>query len=350
LVGEDGQVLESNRFRQDLWSNVASGSIVPRDLNRLKGRWSNTGIPVGKDDWPVMRALKKGETVQGEMIDVQFLDGRHGTDLVSAAPIKDDKGRCIGAVLILQDITEQRKLEQDAIEAKERAEMYLEFITQDIRGHNSTISNYIQLSLAKDKLGKRKDDLQRALEEVNTSSELVDTMRKIQLVETHEASHGLVELTSLVDDVIAEVRPLGGTRTTFERAPHHECFILASPMLKEVFWNVMTNAIKYSEGDLRITVRQTYSYDGGREYHKVTIEDNGPGISDDIKPKVFLRKYRGRTKAQGSGLGLYLTKRLVEEHGGKIWVEDRVSGDQTKGARFIINLPAVATGVEPDDI
>jgi PAS domain S-box-containing protein len=349
LVGEDGQVLESNRFRQDLGSYEVPRQSLPGDHKRLKGRWSNTGIPISKDDWPVMRALKKGEIVRGEMIDVQFVDGRHGTDLVSAAPIKDDKGRRIGAVLIVQDITEQRRLEQDAIEAKERAEMYLDLITQDISCHNSTISKYIQLAMAKDKLGKRKDDLQRALEAVNTSSELVDTVRKIQLVETHDASHGLVELTSLVDDIITEVRPFGGTRTTFERVPHHECFIHASPMLKEAFLNVLINAIKHSEGDLRITIRQNHSYYGGREYHKVIIEDNGPGIPDDIKPKVFLRKYRGRTKAQGSGLGLYLTKRLVEEHGGKIWIEDRVSGDRTKGAKFIIHLPAVAAGVEPDD-
>jgi signal transduction histidine kinase len=228
--------------------------------------------------------------------------------------------------------------------------MYLDLITHDINGHSSAIIKHIQMAMSRDKQDKWKSDLQRALDAVNASADLIDTVRKIQLVETHDATHGIVELTSLLDDVIDEVRPLGGTRTRIDRLPCQECYILASPMIKEVFWNVLTNAIKHSEDEVRIAVRQTRSYDGGREYHKVIIEDNGPGIPDDIKPKVFLRKYRGRTRAQGSGLGLYLTKRLMEEHGGKIWVEDRIPGAPTRGAKFIILFPAIASGPEPDDL
>jgi len=77
------------------------------------------------------------------------------------------------------------------------------------------------------------------------------------------------------------------------------------------------------------------------------MEDDGPGIPDDIKPKVFLRKYRGQTKGQGSGLGLYLTKRLVEDNGGRIWLEDRVPGDHSRGVRFIVHLPATTFPAAP---
>ncbi|MGE5403280.1 MAG: sensor histidine kinase, partial [Candidatus Doudnabacteria bacterium] len=73
---------------------------------------------------------------------------------------------------------------------------------------------------------------------------------------------------------------------------------------------------------------------------RCTVEDNGPGVPDDLKPKLFHRFQRGKTKAHGKGLGLYLVRSLVESYEGKVWVEDRVKGDHSKGARFVVMLPA----------
>lgn len=341
LVDAAGKVLESNDKRSEIWGGRLAKDRIIDGVHTIRAKWSNNGMPVPKDGWPITRALKNGEFVKGEMIDIIRPDGMHGTELLSAAPINDGRGKRIGAVGILQDVTEQRQLEHEALEAKERAEMYLDLLTHDIQGHNAAISGYIQLAMVKDKQGKKKDELQKALDAIMASSDLIDTMRKIQMVEMHDAAHGQIELNAMLEEVIDDVKMIGGERTHIEKATHPGSYTMASPMIREAFWNVLINSVKHSEGDVHMVVRQNRSYDGGREYHKFIIEDDGPGIPDDVKPKVFLRKYRGRTKAQGSGLGLYLTKRLVEEHGGKVWVEDRVPGDYTKGARFIIHLPAV---------
>jgi signal transduction histidine kinase len=77
-----------------------------------------------------------------------------------------------------------------------------------------------------------------------------------------------------------------------------------------------------------------------KAYLKVIVEDNGPGIPDDLKSRLSNRFQRGQTKATGKGLGLFLVKTLVDSYGGRIWVEDRVPGDYTQGARFILVLPA----------
>jgi signal transduction histidine kinase len=61
-----------------------------------------------------------------------------------------------------------------------------------------------------------------------------------------------------------------------------------------------------------------------------------------LKSIIFTRFQRGKSKASGRGLGLYLVKTLVEDFGGKVWVEDRMPGDSTKGSRFVILLPALA--------
>ncbi len=81
--------------------------------------------------------------------------------------------------------------------------------------------------------------------------------------------------------------------------------------------------------------------EGGKKYCMVTVADNGPGIPDEVKDRLFMRFSRGQTKVKGSGLGLYLAKTLVESYDGKIRVEDRVPGDYTKGARFVVMIPSV---------
>lgn len=110
-----------------------------------------------------------------------------------------------------------------------------------------------------------------------------------------------------------------------------------------MFMNILENSIKHSPRDkpLVIDILQTRVCRGGIEYHRISIEDNGPGISDEFKDKLFTRFSRGKTKAKGKGLGLYIVKTLVENFNGEIWAEDRIKGDYTKGVRFVVMLPAV---------
>jgi signal transduction histidine kinase len=78
----------------------------------------------------------------------------------------------------------------------------------------------------------------------------------------------------------------------------------------------------------------------GINFCKVAVEDNGPGIHDDLKALIFDRSHTVK-KLRGKGLGLYIVNTLVGDFHGKVWVEDRVPGDHTKGARFVVMLPAV---------
>jgi len=80
--------------------------------------------------------------------------------------------------------------------------------------------------------------------------------------------------------------------------------------------------------------------EGGRWHCKVSVEDNGPGTPDSYKDRVFERTLKGTAEAKGMGLGLYLVKSLVDSYGGEVWVEDRVKGDHTMGARFVVMLSA----------
>jgi signal transduction histidine kinase len=59
-----------------------------------------------------------------------------------------------------------------------------------------------------------------------------------------------------------------------------------------------------------------------------------------MKDAIFSRTTRGDTRAKGMGLGLYLVKSLVESYNGRVWVEDRVTGDYSRGSRFVVMIPA----------
>ncbi len=73
----------------------------------------------------------------------------------------------------------------------------------------------------------------------------------------------------------------------------------------------------------------------------ITVEDNGPGVPDEMKTLIFNRQLRGGGRAKGSGMGLYLVKALADDFHGRVWVEDRVPGDRGQGSRFVVLLPAL---------
>jgi signal transduction histidine kinase len=117
--------------------------------------------------------------------------------------------------------------------------------------------------------------------------------------------------------------------------------VIANRLLHDVFSNLVGNAIKHSNGNgIDINIKLENAIENGKNCQRVLVEDNGPGIPDDMKDSVFNRLQRGDTKARGLGLGLYLVKSLVESYHGRVWVEDRVKGDHKKGSRFVVLLPA----------
>ncbi len=103
--------------------------------------------------------------------------------------------------------------------------------------------------------------------------------------------------------------------------------------LQRVMANLLTNAINHSPRGERVEV----ILEPGSSYQTVKVTDNGAGIKPDELPHLFERFYQGQSdrQAKGSGLGLYLSRQIVEAHGGKIWAENR----HPTGATFAFRLP-----------
>ena len=114
---------------------------------------------------------------------------------------------------------------------------------------------------------------------------------------------------------------------------------MTEPRLGEVVGNLVDNAIKFSTSARSPSVVITAMKDGN--YAKVKVMDNGPGIASNLMPKLFTKTFL--TSESGTGLGLYVSRLVVEVHGGKIWAENNAG---IPGASFIFTLPLVRSRSE----
>ncbi len=174
------------------------------------------------------------------------------------------------------------------------------------------------------------------------SAKLIDNVRKLQKIRSSNLKNIEISLDEALDGSIKQYdrsNPDKSINVDYGNGSH---IVKANELLQDVFANLIGNAIKHSNGSkVDISIKLEDTQDNGKKFYKISIEDNGPGIPDDMKDRIFNRLQRGETKARGMGLGLYLVKSLVVSYHGNIWAEDRVQGDYTKGSRFVVMLPAI---------
>jgi two-component system, OmpR family, phosphate regulon sensor histidine kinase PhoR len=172
-------------------------------------------------------------------------------------------------------------------------------------------------------LGREARRLRRLVSEV-LDLEAIDQGR----MELHRS---VVEIVDLIREAVADaVEP---HRTKVETTLKAANLNVDPDRIKQVLINLISNAAKFSEADRPIRVM----IDGNEEVCRVSVIDNGEGIPEDQMGRLFQRFTRldVERRIPGSGLGLYLSKQIVEQHGGKIWVESTVG----KGSTFTFTLP-----------
>jgi len=235
----------------------------------------------------------------------------------------------------------RKSSEEELCEARKQAELYMDLMGHDINNLNQVGIGYLEIAL--DTL-KCDDEgrylLQRPLESMQHSSQLIDNVRKLQRLQTEGRRPEPIDIGKLMAEVKTEYSVVPGRDVTIEYVPVPGCYVNASIQIKEAFRNLTANAIEHSTGSVAVRMTIERKFEGVKPYYLIAVEDNGPGIPDLLKSKLFNRIGRGRARTRGSGLGLFLVRSLIEDADGSVWVEDRVTGDYTKGSRFVIILPA----------
>ncbi|MDW5563585.1 MAG: PAS domain-containing protein [Methanomassiliicoccus sp.] len=342
LVDRSGRIAEINAVGVSLWASILPSFSDLKDLDKVQAWSFETGEPLRMDDWGMVKATFEGVVTNNEMVTLKRYDGRDMVMMMSSTPIYDDEShRTIGAVAVGQDLTNQLQVQRELVVSKERAELFIDLLTHDINNLNAASMGYLQLLQAVNELGtKERGWVRGSLQALEESSRLIESIRGLQAIESGREALAIIDLDQVLRKVIADHAPHPSREIDIRFISRGNHCIMASPLVQEVFSNLIDNAIKHSEGTLNIWIGVSSTFETGIEYHRVDVEDDGPGIADRVKENVFSRTWRGRTKGVGKGLGLFLVRRLVESLEGRVWVEDRVPGQPEAGARFVVLLPA----------
>jgi two-component system, NtrC family, sensor kinase len=216
----------------------------------------------------------------------------------------------------------QKTLLQKRLEdANDETNLYLDIMTHDINNVNTAALGYLEF-LNERLEGENKKFADIVLTSINQSIEIIGNVSTIRKMHEHKAALKPVILNDVISN---EIQHFSSANIIYSGT---EVVVLADDLLGQVFTNLIGNSLKFcgENGEVTITV-------GEKDNNiLVTVADNGPGISDDMKPQVFDRFRKGKGKKSGKGLGLFITRNLVEGYGGRIWAEDRIPGHQDQGA------------------
>lgn len=289
-----------------------------------------------------VRIVRPDGSMRWIRVEGKLISDRAGKPVRMFGTMLDITGRkeAEEAVKAARDQAEKEK--ERAIEETQRAELYLDIMSHDINNLNQT--TLMNLEIIKDDPGLTSDEresLEAAFRGAQGSSAIISNVRKLQQITSGKLEPHIVDLDGLITECIKEAPRPAGKAVTINYAPKPGMLVKAAALLKEVFCNLVNNSIKYSGDEVTVDIVAGESHVQDRKSYQITVTDNGYGIPDQVKPKLFTRFQRGTTKAHGKGLGLYIVRSLLERFEGSVTVDDRVPGDYTQGSKFTVTLPAV---------
>lgn len=281
-------------------------------------------------------------------------DGKYHWFLTRVTPVRDEQGKLVRWFGTNTDITERKRDEdalvasrneaetarQTAVEESRRAELYMDIMGHDINNLNQVTLGYLEM--IKDDSNLTDDQREMIMDALNASrgsTSIIDNVRKIQRISEEKGALQPEDINDMILECIRSAPKQNGRKITLNYTPRKGLIIMGTALMREVFCNLINNAVKHSPGDVVVDIRVDEDMRGDKKFYEVSVADNGPGIPDDVKSRLFNRFQRGQTKTHGKGLGLFIAKSLLEQAGGDVKVEDRVPGDYSKGAKFIVSLP-----------
>lgn len=251
---------------------------------------------------------------------------------ISAVPVRDPRGNIMGLATLIEDISERKDLER-------RREEWTAVVAHDLRQPVGVISLAAELLL---KLGAERwsDRDRKVIERIRGASSLLTRMisdlTDASLIESRQLSLSpeLVSMDALVHSVIESIDGITGRTFRVKVEGEREAWI-DPDRIRQVLGNLVSNAVKYGHLETPIDV----GVRGGPDAIELVVTNRGPGIAPEQLPRLFSRFERTiqarASRISGLGLGLYITKGIVEAHGGTIRVES--VPDQTTS--FTVNLP-----------
>ncbi len=258
----------------------------------------------------------------------------------SAAPIRDDQGQLIGVVLVFRDVSNERK-SQELMRRTEKlsaAARLSATVAHEINNPLEAVGNLIYIAKA---AAGGSPEVVRHLELAEQELERVAHITRQTLGFYRESNEPQqIDIPALIDSVLRLYsNKLTSKNIRVEREfGEVASFFGVSGELKQVISNLVSNAVDAVGANGEIRFRLRGNDNGNSGCIRMVIEDNGPGIPEENRERIF-EPFFTTKKDIGTGLGLWVTREIVERHGGTITVSSHDGNHSSTGAAFVIELP-----------
>ena len=288
-------------------------------------------------------------------------------------PVTDENGNILNIVAFSRDISKlkeaekiatkltidlEQKVEERTKKLKEseekyrgaynRADFYKDLFAHDMNNDLQAILSAVELTsliLKNENYSFKVEELLDKIKMfVGNGARLISDVKKLSKLEEEENQISMqpIEVLAILKNAI-EFTPnqYRDKEVNVEIETSYEKVIIqANELMHDVFENIINNAIHHNKNPVvEIMIRISKIEKDGINYYKFNFIDNGMGITDKRKEKIFQRGFMEDKSLRGMGLGLSLVKKIIDSYNGQIWVEDKIQGDHSKGSNFIISIP-----------
>lgn len=350
VTDKDGTVLLVNDAAVELLVTTkkkAMGQVVA-DLVHIQ---DEHGAPIPVQRQPSARALSSGQRVVATVTDKLYYQKRDGTSFPVALTVSPfiENNRIVGAVIVFRDISVERDIDRTKTE-------FVSLASHQLRTPLSTISWYVEMLLSGD-VGTLNKDQQEYLQQVYDSNrrmtELVNALLNVSRLElgTFAVEVEVTNIIEMAQSVVDELTPrIAEKKLSFaaDFADDVPAIKVDPRLMRMVFQNLLTNAVKYTPegGTVSISVALHNVHQNGKGSKKddsiiIVVQDSGYGIPKSQQSKIFTKLFRAdnvkEKDTEGTGLGLYIIKSIVDHSQGRIWFES----EEDKGTTFYVTLPVI---------
>ncbi|HEX8229743.1 MAG TPA: ATP-binding protein [Chloroflexia bacterium] len=348
IVPPNGNTVLQNHAAEHLFPTEEWNALRPEDRVAHYRFTRPDGTPYSHEEFPSVRALTHGEAVREVEMLAQIPGQGRRSLLVSAVPLRDDRGNVTIAAVVLQDVTRMRELDA-------RKDEFIATAAHEIRNPLTALHGYIQLQNRQAARDEVPPGFVRYLEEMTKLSRRLNALVEL-LLDASRISLGRLVLERAETDLAEIVRAAMSAAESIDQGAHRLELVAPASIIgmvdatriEQVLTNLVGNAIRYSPPGTLVLVRLERQ-DGQA---RVEVVDNGPGVPEEMRPNLFSRYYQDRRpngqetgtnggaqaalrKERGLGLGLHISKEIVQAHGGEIGMTPNPEG----GSIFWFTIP-----------
>jgi len=341
----DALIRTDTKF-QICYINKAAEELFGYKLKEIKGK---TPAIFNAEKLSKIKQKKIYDTVsKGKTYLNQFLNKKKDGTLfyceMRISPLFDETGNIIGYLGSQKDVTDRKLAKERLLEARNRSDFYKDLLAHDI----GNILNNIQASThlletwndVHRKIDERKEIIEIIKKQIERGASLISNVHKISKTEEIEQSKHPINLNNVIESSVKQINLRFNEKDiNIKKEVLEGLTVLGGEFLIDAIENILINAIIHNENkNIKIWIETSEIVEDNTTYVKIEFKDNGIGIIERRKISIFERSHRLKKSTFGMGIGLSLVKKIINAYDGKVWVENRLKGDYSKGSNFIVLL------------